>query len=106
MIPSHYEAKDEDKNIHYLDNGASNHMTCILSFFTKVNKRTGGRVRFGDDSCVNIMGKGFILFEGESGIQKLLIDVFYILQGKHNKFGTSNGGRMRSLNKRRLLVII
>lgn len=41
----------------------SNHMTGNLSFFTELNERTRGSVKIGDDSFVEIHGKGSILFE-------------------------------------------
>lgn len=34
VIPSPYESRNDKKNIWYLDNGARNHITCNLSFFT------------------------------------------------------------------------
>ncbi|KAJ9566346.1 LOW QUALITY PROTEIN: hypothetical protein OSB04_002312 [Centaurea solstitialis] len=84
VIPSRYETHNEKGDIWYLDNGASNHMTGNLSFFTEINKRIGGRVKFGDSSCVEIRGKGSILFIGERGEQKLLTDIYYIPDLKAN----------------------
>ncbi|GKD94569.1 uncharacterized mitochondrial protein-like protein, partial [Tanacetum coccineum] len=68
---------DED-DVWYFDNGASNHMTCNYSYFSELNENIIGRVRFGDGPCVSIKGKGSILFQGKNGEQKLLKDVYYI----------------------------
>lgn len=65
-------------NLWYLDNGASNHMTGNLEYFTKIDKSITGKVRFGDDSRINIKGKGSILFNTSSGERKILTDVYYI----------------------------
>lgn len=35
VIPNRYEMGKDENDIWYLDNGASNHMTCNLSFFTE-----------------------------------------------------------------------
>jgi hypothetical protein len=49
-------------NLWYLDNGASNHMTGDLSKFKEIDHGVVGKVRFGDGSAVEIMGKGSVLF--------------------------------------------
>lgn len=46
----------------YLDNGASNHMTGDMAKFCELDEGITGRVKFGDGSMVQIMGKGSILF--------------------------------------------
>ncbi|KAJ9565988.1 hypothetical protein OSB04_001954 [Centaurea solstitialis] len=77
-IPPTVEPNTDEDGVWYLDNGASNHMTGNYSYFSELNERITGRVRFGDGSCVAIKGKGSILFEGKNGEQKLLKDVYYI----------------------------
>ncbi|GJY59260.1 hypothetical protein Tco_0459152 [Tanacetum coccineum] len=69
---------DDEDDVWYFDNGASNHMTDNYSYFSELNENIIGRVRFGDGSCVSIKGKGSILFQGKNGEQKLLKDVYYI----------------------------
>ncbi|XP_076913584.1 uncharacterized protein LOC143572260 [Bidens hawaiensis] len=76
VIPGNYESKDGDE--WYLDNGASNHMTGNKSFFSELNNRVTGKIKFGDDSYVDISGKGSILFETKSGEHRLLTDVYFI----------------------------
>ena len=57
LIPNRYESQGDSNDLWYLDNGASNHMTGNLSFFTEINRRIGGRVKFDDESFVEIHGK-------------------------------------------------
>ncbi|XP_076913448.1 uncharacterized protein LOC143572077 [Bidens hawaiensis] len=57
VIPKDYEGDSNEQDLWYLDNGASNHMTGNLSFFSELNKRVGGKVKFGDGSYVDICGK-------------------------------------------------
>ncbi|KAI3518262.1 hypothetical protein L1887_06792 [Cichorium endivia] len=77
-IPPKTVPKTDEDGVWYLDNGASNHMTCNHSFFSELNERITGRVRFGDGSCVGIKGKGSIIFEGKNGEQKVMKDIYYI----------------------------
>ncbi|XP_024993120.1 uncharacterized protein LOC112526909 [Cynara cardunculus var. scolymus] len=77
-VPPKVEPNQGDDNVWYLDNGASNHMTGKYSYFSELNERIIGRVRFGDGSCVRIAGKGSILFEGKNGEQKIMKDVYNI----------------------------
>ncbi|XP_010413036.1 PREDICTED: uncharacterized protein LOC104699428 [Camelina sativa] len=43
-----------------------------------------GKVKFGDGSCVEIVGKGSILFESKNGEQILVFDIYYIPDLKSN----------------------
>ena len=67
VIPSRYDPQDND--VWYLDNRTSNHMTGNRSFFSELDEGITGRVKFGDNSCVGIKGKGSIIFQGKSGQQ-------------------------------------
>ncbi|XP_076926305.1 uncharacterized protein LOC143589430 [Bidens hawaiensis] len=78
VIPKHYVGGSNEQDLWYLDNGASNHMTGNLSFFSELNKRDGGKVKFGDGSYVDICGKRSILLVGKTGEQQLLTDIYYI----------------------------
>lgn len=75
VMPSKFETQSGADNIWYLDNGASNHMTGNRRYFTKLNEKISGKVRFGDDSRIDIKGKGSILFIGKDGKRKTLADV-------------------------------
>ena len=48
------------ENVWYLDNGASNHMSGNRLFFRDLDESITGKVRFGDDSQINIKGRGSI----------------------------------------------
>ncbi|XP_039122013.1 uncharacterized protein LOC120258620 [Dioscorea cayenensis subsp. rotundata] len=54
-------------NLWYLDTGASNHMTGSRSQFSELDETIVGRVKFGDDSVVNIQGKGTVMFQCQNG---------------------------------------
>lgn len=84
VMPKNLEQSKREKGLWYLDNGASNHMTGVRSFFSELNENIRGKVKFGDGSYVDINGKGYILFESKTGEQKLLTDLFYILELRSN----------------------
>ncbi|KAL0429361.1 UNVERIFIED_CONTAM: Retrovirus-related Pol polyprotein from transposon TNT 1-94 [Sesamum radiatum] len=68
----------------YLDNGASNHMTGDKSKFVHIDTKVTGDVRFGDDTKVEIEGKGTVILATKNGDHKLLHDVYYIPKMKNN----------------------
>lgn len=59
-------------------------MTENLSFFSKLDKRVRGKVKFGDDSHIDIEGKGSIVFITRNGEQKVLSNVYFIPDLKSN----------------------
>lgn len=65
-------------NLWYLDNEASNHMTCFKFKFTELNEKVTGQVHFGDGPSVKIEGKGTIVFVGKNGEEYTLREVYYI----------------------------
>ena len=58
VIPKNLDIEKSNASVWYLDNGASNHMTENKEFFSSFNLNTNGKVKFGDRSCVDIVGKG------------------------------------------------
>ena len=82
--PKEFESITEGDRIWYLDNGASNHMTGNKSYFRSIDETITGKVRFGDDSKIDIKGKGSILFISQDGRKKFLADVYFIPQLKSN----------------------
>lgn len=68
----------------YLDTGASNHMTGSRAVFTSLDKSINGVVKFGDDSLVEIEGRGTVLIETKLGAHKGLTDVYYIPKLRSN----------------------
>lgn len=82
--PKIFEADLDTKNVWYLDNSASNHMSGNREFFTKLDESITGMVRFGDDSRIDIQGKGSICFVFANGERKVLSNVYYIPDLKSN----------------------
>ena len=73
-----FEANQDTEKIWYLDNGASNHMCGDRLLFYKLDETVTGKVRFGDDSRIDIKGKGSIRFVFDGGEKKILNNVYYI----------------------------
>ena len=61
IVPSTYESNNYEGNVWYLDNGASNHMSGDKRYFSTIDDSITGKVRFGDDSRIDIKGKGTIV---------------------------------------------
>ena len=76
--PNAFYTELDMNDIWYLDNGASNHMSGNQVFFCNLNKTISGKVRFGDDSRIDIRGKGSIQFIFKGGEKKILHNVYYI----------------------------
>lgn len=57
VIPNNYESNLGEDNIWYLDNGVNNHMIEDRRYFAKINKSITRKVKFGDDSRIDIKGK-------------------------------------------------
>ena len=76
--PSVFEDEENMENVWYLDNGASNHMSGNRMFFNSLDESITGKVRFGDDSRIDIKGKGSIKFVLKGGEKKTLSNVYYI----------------------------
>ena len=70
VTPSKFESHSDKDNIWYLDNGASNHMTGNYEYFTSLDEKVTGKVRFGDDSRIDIRGKGSIVFLSKGARRK------------------------------------
>ncbi|XP_019095568.1 PREDICTED: uncharacterized protein LOC109130457 [Camelina sativa] len=70
-IPSKFETNKREENVWYLDNGASNHMTRDRRYFDSIDTSITGKVRFGDDSRIDIKGKGSIAFTDMYGEPEL-----------------------------------
>ena len=75
---------DPSGNIWYLDNGTSNHMTGDMQKFRDLDRAIYGKVRFGNDSTIEIQGRGTIVFQGKYGDQWVLSDVYYIPKLRSN----------------------
>lgn len=53
-------------------------MTGNRSYFKALDETITGKIRFGEDSRIDIKGKGSILFISQDGKKKVLADVYYI----------------------------
>ncbi|KAG7569396.1 hypothetical protein ISN45_Aa04g021180 [Arabidopsis thaliana x Arabidopsis arenosa] len=84
LLPNKYETNSGEADIWYLDNGASNHMTGDQRYFSSIDRTITGKVRFGDDSRIDIKGKGSIEFIDRNGELRKLVDVYYIPDLKSN----------------------
>lgn len=82
--PNVFETEADTRNVWYLDNGASNHMSGNRLFFCELDETITGLVRFGDDSRINIRGKGAVRFIFKGGEKKVLKNVYYIPGLKSN----------------------
>ena len=82
--PKEFDSNTDSDRIWYLDNGASNHMTGNRSYFRSIDETITGKVRFGDDSRIDIKGKGSVLFVSQDGRRKILADVYFIPELKSN----------------------
>ena len=59
-------------------------MTGNRSYFKEIDETITGKVRFGDDSRIDIKGKGSVLFVSQDGRRKILADVYFIPELKSN----------------------
>ena len=62
VIPKNLDIDKGNASVWYLDNGESNHMMGNKEFFSSLNLNTKRKVKFGDGSCVDIVGKGVVTF--------------------------------------------
>ncbi|KAG7570069.1 Glycosyltransferase 61 [Arabidopsis thaliana x Arabidopsis arenosa] len=83
-VPSSFETNINGEECWYLDNGASNHMTGDKRYFDQLDKTITGKVRFGDDSRIDIKGKGTIAFTDANGKSRVMTDVYFIPDLKSN----------------------
>nr|GEW97861.1 zinc finger, CCHC-type [Tanacetum cinerariifolium] len=78
VFPKLHESRNSsNRDMWYLDNGASNHMTGDKNLFAELNKSVTGRVWFGDGSTVEIKGKGTLMFQCKNGDQLMVSDVYF-----------------------------
>lgn len=82
VMPNKYNEQFGD--IWYKDNGASNHMTGDRRYFSKINEAITGKVKFGDDSRINIKGKGSIEFIDTNREARTMTKVSFIPELKSN----------------------
>ncbi|XP_048624017.1 uncharacterized protein LOC106397956 [Brassica napus] len=84
VIPKNLDIDKGNASVWYLDNGASNHMAGNKKFFSSLNLNTKGNVKFGDGSCVDIVGKGVVTSVYKTVEKKTLKDIYYIPDLKYS----------------------
>ncbi|KAD3640707.1 hypothetical protein E3N88_29930 [Mikania micrantha] len=104
VFPASYESEDQ---VWYLDTWATNHMSGNKELFTTLDTNIEGTVRFGDNSCVKVEGRGSILLECKTGDQKLLTNILYIpfLKSSIFSLGQADEGGCQVLIKQGTLTI-
>jgi hypothetical protein len=70
--------KECDAGTWVLDTGATNHMSGCRTAFTKIDTAVLGTVRFGDDSVVQIEGRGTVMFTCKNGESRSFDGVYFI----------------------------
>lgn len=83
-LPDKCEANSRAENIWYLDNGGSNHMTGDKRYFSELDSSVTRKVRFGDDSRIDIKGKDTISFIDMNGEPRKMTNVYYIPELRSN----------------------
>jgi hypothetical protein len=75
----------KNKALWVLESGCSNHSTRDKDNFLKLEDYKGGFVKFGDNSRIQIIGKGSLLLNDDTPIH----DVYYVEGLKHNLLSVS-----------------
>ncbi|CAN6310868.1 unnamed protein product [Urochloa humidicola] len=75
---------DEVEQKWYLDSGASSHMTGNRNAFSELDIGYAGTVKFGDNSVVEVRGRGTVLFHCQTGEHRALTEVYYIPKLRSN----------------------
>jgi hypothetical protein len=76
VTPSH--AGEHGSQVWFLDTGATKHMTGMVDVFAGLDRSVTGKVRFADESVVDIRGRGTIVFAIVGGDHRAFTEVFYI----------------------------
>ncbi|XP_020270923.1 uncharacterized protein LOC109846108 [Asparagus officinalis] len=84
VLLTYQESESKNKDIWYLDSGASNHMCGIKEFFTELNETVQGDVTFGDQSKIPVKGKGKIMIQTKTGENRYISDVYYVPALRNN----------------------
>ena len=73
-----FEGGTSDPALWYLDTGATNHMTGRKEFFNKLDESITGSVKFGDNSWIQIKGRGEIEVSQKDGSTLCLGNVLFV----------------------------
>ena len=81
LICNNEEAKE---NIWYLDTGSSNHMCGNKDLFSELDESFHSSARFGDNTKIEIMGKGKVPIRTKDDRPQYISNVFYVPKLKNN----------------------
>ncbi|KAK2981150.1 hypothetical protein RJ640_013472 [Escallonia rubra] len=76
--------ENEEKNLWYLDSGASSHICGKKNLFMELDEFFGGNITFEDFSQVQVKEKGTILIRLKDGSHQFISNVFYVPDMKSN----------------------
>lgn len=82
LLMAHVE-KASDETTWFLDSGCSNHMFGYKVFFLELDESFHKSVKLGDNSSIDVMGKGRIHLQVNNTSQ-VILEVFYIPDLKNN----------------------
>eukprot|EP01018_Ginkgo_biloba_P008407 Gb_25819 [translate_table: standard] len=77
-------AQEGSKEVWFLDNGCSNHMSGNKDMFASIDESVESEVKLGDNTKAIAMGKGSINIKTKQGEKKHIPDVYYVPNLKHN----------------------
>ena len=78
LLLAHNGESQESEHTWYLDTGASNHMCGRKKLFEKLDETVRGKVSFGDNSQIPVMGKGDIQFRARDGSNQVISNVYFV----------------------------
>ncbi|XP_004301444.1 PREDICTED: uncharacterized protein LOC101291249 [Fragaria vesca subsp. vesca] len=84
LLMAYLEKEQPEAYTWYLDSGCSNHMCGSKSSFSVLDEEFRTVVRFGDNSTVNVMGKGDIRIRTKANHVETISNVYYVPALKSN----------------------
>ena len=84
LLMSYVEKKHGEKEeVWFLDSGCSNHMSGNKEWFSNLDEGFRHTVKLGNDSRMNVMGKGCVRMQ-VNGVTQVIANVYYIPELKNN----------------------
>ncbi|KAH0675289.1 hypothetical protein KY285_023090 [Solanum tuberosum] len=73
MVSQYFE--EYHKSVWYLDMGYNNHLSREKSAFSELDETFRTTVKFGDNSCIALKGKGKVKLQTKSSLMQIISDV-------------------------------